>query len=398
MVENNYLVRSPLLDPKQNVVGYKLAWQKNSPSSDGQLIELLNFVAPNIASAKLGFLFLAANPAVFGAAALQTLPPANTVLVLSRADLVDEENLARASMLRSRGFKLALHDADLAFLETDEVILPIITHLMLDAADANLAAINKLAKNRKIALTVVVDCLPSWQAFDARALMGLSGFFKNLCTTPRPSSSNQKLSWQAILLLQLMQLVQDNADIQHLEKLLNQDASIAERLLGHLNSARFGLGGHIASVRQAVTMLGYKPLFRWLSLLLATTCKPGFCPAMLQTAIIRGRFIELLGQGVLPKSEADNLFIVGIFSLLDQLLEIPVDEIFSHVVLPEDVSKALRSGDGVYGSYLALAVACEREDGGGDDVAAIAAAMGMDAVRINQAHMAAIVWAQNIKL
>lgn len=396
MIENNYLVRLPLLDPKQNVVGYKLAWQKHSLSEgDVQSPKLLNFVAQHIDTAKLGFLFLDASPAVFGAAALNALPPADTVLMLNCADLVDEDHLTRATLLRSRGFKLALCDADLVFLETDEVVLSLITHLKIDAAHPDLLAMTQLAKNRKIALTVVVDQLPSWQAFDARARMGVSGFFKNLCATPRPLNPDQKLSWQAILLLQLMQLVQDNADIQHLEKLLNQDASIAERLLGHLNSARFGLGGHIASVRQAVTMLGYKPLFRWLSLLLVTTCTSGFCPAMLQTAIIRGRFIELLGQGRLPKSEVDSLFIVGIFSLLDQLLEIPVDEIFSHVVLPDTVLQALRSYDGVYGPYLALAVACESEDG---DVATVAKAMGMDAERINQAHFAAIVWAQSIKL
>jgi EAL and modified HD-GYP domain-containing signal transduction protein len=237
----------------------------------------------------------------------------------------------------------------------------------------------------------------NWEDFNAYSLKGMSGFFKDLCQTPRPLNLDpaQKLSWQAVLLLQLMQLVQDNADIHHLEKLLKQDETISDRLLGHLNSATFGLGGHIASVRQAVTMLGYNPLFRWLALLLATTCKPGFCPALLQSAIIRARFIELLGQGVLPKGKADNLFIVGIFSLLDQLLEISVDEIFSHVTLSEDIVQVLRSQDGVYAPYLALAVACEREDA---NAAAIANAMGMNTTRINQAHLAAIAWAQAIKL
>lgn len=396
MAENNYLVRAPLLDPKQKVTGYQLVWQKNGePSSDAELRQLLAFVAEHVASARLGWLFLDASPALYGAAALNVLAPSSTVLVLNRADLVEEDHLVLATALRKRGFGLALRDADLASLESDETLLPLITHVRIGAGHPELAMINRYAKTRKFPLSVVVDQFPGWREFDACALMGLSGLFGNFCLTPRVPNPAEKPSSQAILILQLMQLVQDNADIHHLEKILNQDASISEKLLHHMNSARFGLDGQIASVRQAVTMLGYKPLFRWLSLLLATTSKSGFCPALLQAAIIRGRFIELLGQGLLPKSEADSLFIVGTFSLMDQLLGISMDEVFRQVVLPEAVAQALRSRDGVYGPFLALAESCEREDG---STAALADALSMEAERINQAHLAAMVWAQNIKL
>lgn len=399
MAADSYLVRAPVLDPKQKVIGYKFAWQKTGESDDlpgeTELRQLLTFVAEHVVDARLGLVFLDAVPAMLSAAALQSLPPASTVLVLNRADLVEEGHVALAAALRRRGFGLALRDADLACLEADETLLPLVTHVELGANHPELAAINKLARNRKIPLSVVVNHFPGWREFDACALMGLNGIFGNICLTPRPPNPGEKPSPQAVLILQLMQLVQDNADIRHLEKILNQDATIAEKLLHHMNSARFGLDGRIESMRQAVAMLGYKPLFRWLSLLLAITSKSGFSPALLQAAIIRGRFIELLGQGLLHKSEADNLFVVGMFSLLDQLLGIPVDEVFRQVVLPEPVALALRSREGVYGPFLALAEACEREEGG---AAALASALSMDAQRVNQAHLAATVWAQNIKL
>jgi c-di-GMP-related signal transduction protein len=396
MAENNFLVRVPLLDPKQKVTGYKLTWQKNASSSgDAAWLQLLNFAAKHFSSS-LGILLVEASPALFSAAALHTLAPAQTVLMLNRADLVEEEHVMQATALRARGLGLALRDADLAGLEADEVLLPLVTHVLLAAGHAELPAITKLAKNRKIPLTVVVDGLTAWREFDACALMGLSGLVENLCLTPRQAiAEKQKPSPQAILISQLMQLVQDNADIRHLEKILVQDTSISEKLLHHMNSARFGLEGHIESMRQAVAMLGYKPLFRWLSLLLAMTSKSGFSPALLQAAIVRGRFIELLGQGLLPKGEADNLFVVGTFSLLDQLLGIPFDEVFSQVTLPETVAQALRSRDGPLGPFLALAQACEREEG---DAAPLAEGLSVDAERVNQAHLAALAWAQNIKL
>lgn len=399
MAANSYLVRAPLLDPKQQVIGYKFAWQKTGESGDlareAEQHQLFSFVAEHVGDARLGLLFLDAHSAVLSAAALQILPPASTVLVLNRADLVDEDHLAPAAGLRRRGFGLALRDADLAWLESDETVVPLITHVELGADHPELAPISKLARSRKIPLSVVVNRFPGWREFDACALMGLNGIFGDICRTPRLPNPAEKPSPQAVLILQLMQLVQDNADIRHLEKILNQDGSISEKLLHHMNSARFGLDGRIESMRQAVAMLGYKPLFRWLSLLLAITSKSGFSPALLQAAIIRGRFIELLGQGLLHRSEADNLFVVGTFSLLDQLLGIPVDQVFSQVVLPEPVALALRSREGVYGPFLALAEACEQDDGGAE---ALASALSMDAQRVNQAHFAAMVWAQNIKL
>lgn len=392
MSEDRYLVRAPLLDPKQKVIGYRLAWQKNSKSSEipneAELRHLLTFLAEHVTDSKLGLLFLDAVPAVLSAAALHSLSPSSTVLKLNRADLVDENHVALATSLRTRGFGLALRDADLACLETDATLLPLVTHAELGAGHPELAAITRLAKSRKVSLSVVVNQYSGWREFDACALMGLNGFFGNLCLTPRKPNPSEKPSSQAILILQLMQLVQDNADIRHLEKILNQDAVIAEKLLHYMNSAKFGLDGHIESMRQAVALLGYRPLFRWLSLLLAMTSKAGFSPALLQAAIIRGRFMELLGQGLLHKSEADNLFVVGTFSLLDQLLGIPLNEVFSQVVLPETVVQALRAREGVCGPFLALAEACEREDGG---AAALANALSMNAERVNQAHLAAIV-------
>jgi c-di-GMP-related signal transduction protein len=399
MSEEKYLVRAPLLDAKQKVTGYRLGWQRNpgskETSTEIELRQLLNFLAEHSVGSRLGWLFLDAVPAVLGAAALHELSPSNTVLVLNRTDLIDENHVALALALRKRGFGLALRDADLVGLETDETLLPLVSHVRLGARHPDLAAINRLSRTRKIPFTTVIDEFPGWREFDACTLMGLTGFFEKLCVTPRQPSSTEKPSQQAILILQLMKLVQDNADVRHLENILTKDATIAEKLLHHMNSPGLGLETHIASIHQAVSLLGYKPLFRWLSLLLAMTRKSGFSPALLQAAIIRGRFVELLGQGLLQKADADNLFVVGTFSLLDQLLGIPMDAVFSQVVLPDTVVQALRTRDGVFGSFLSLAEACERDDG---DAGALARALSVDAERVNQAHLAAIVWAQNIKL
>ena len=112
-------------------------------------------------------------------------------------------------------------------------------------------------------------------------------------------------------------------------------------------------------------------------------------------AIIRGRFAELLGMSLLPTNEAENLFVAGMFSMLDRLLGMPMEEVLTQIPLSEALCQALLSRDGMYGPFLALAESCERSDGG---CAALADALFLSADQVNRAHLAALAWEQNLKL
>jgi EAL and modified HD-GYP domain-containing signal transduction protein len=398
MTQTKYLVRAPLLDPRQNVLGYKLEWQKekgnNAPSGEADLRKLLDLVAGHGAN-RLGPVYLEATPALLSADALQIISPEATVLVLKQGDLLDAGHMALLGALSERGFGVALQDADLACLVSNPALSSMVTQVELAADHPDLAAINRLSRIGGSSFSVIVRRIQGWREFDVCAERGLSGFFPNLCLTARASNPPGELGPQTALILKLMKMVQDNADVRELEKVLKHDATISYKLFRYINSAGFGVEVEIESLRLAVAMLGYRPLFRWLSLLLATTSNTGFSPALMQAAIVRGHFAERLGQGSLPKSEAENLFFVGMFSLLDQLLGIPMQEVLSRILLPEAVVQALLAREGVYGPFLALAEACEQEDG---CAALHAEALFMTAEDVNQAHVSALAWAQNIKL
>lgn len=396
--EHRHLFRAPLLDSKQQVIGYKLAWQEKGQScetaDDTGSHQLLDFVAERVAEASAGLLFLDASPAVLSAQALKTIPPETAVLILKQRDLLDAAQVSLATSLRELGFGLALRDVDLAFLEASELLLSRVSYIFVSSGHPDLAAISSFSRCRQPRLSLVVDEIPDWQVFDASAGLGAYGMFENLCAAPRPAGSPVKLAPQARQILQLMQLVQGDADIRHLEKVLKSDVTLSYKLLRYINSAGFGLEVEIESPRHAVAMLGYAPLFRWLLLLLARTNTTGFSPALMQAAMVRGRFAELLGQGFLSRREAENLFVVGMFSFLDRLLGVPIQDVLGQLVLPEAVIQALLTRDGVYGPVLALAQACERDAGAAAD---LSAALSLTAAQVNQAHLSALAWAQNIK-
>ena len=399
--DNRYLFRAPLLDSEQRVIGYKLACQKNPQdnefSEEASSHQLLALLAEHAGETRSGRFFLQVSPVARFAEELAALLPQTTVLILKQADLLDDGNRAMLASLRERGLGLALQDADPAFLDprANEAQLSLLSHVLVTFEHPQRAAIISLARQRQPPLAVVVDKVPGWPELAACAGTGVSGIFADLCRAPREIKQPAKLGPQAQQILQLMHMVQGNADIRHVEKVLKSDVTLSYKLLRYINSAGFGLEVEIESPRHAVAMLGYAPLFRWLLLLLTRTHATGFSPALMQAAMIRGRFAELLGQGFLSRREAENLFVVGMFSFLDRLLGIPVKEVLSQLTLPETVAEALLAREGVYAPVLTLAEACESEDG---HTADFAAALSMKAEDVNHAHLAALAWAQNIKI
>jgi c-di-GMP-related signal transduction protein len=394
-----YFYRTPLVDANQNVLGYKIAWQhtqSSRESSDGaNLRQLLTLAAESPESGRSGKIFLDTGPAVLPYEILKTLTPRNTVLMVNRADLINAGNLHLLMSMRAQGFGLALCDVDLALLESDDGLLSLMTHLELRGDYPDLKKTLNVAKLAEPALGVLIKTVLNWQEFDACTANGLNCFFENLCMMPRKLAESAELSPQTVLILQLMQMVQDNADVRDLEKVLKRDATLSYKLFRYINSASFGIEVEIESLYHAVTMLGYTPLYRWLSLLLVSTSVAGFSPGLLQAAIVRGRFVELLGLRLLSSREAENLFMVGLFSLLDQLLGVSIQQVLRQISLPTTIAQALLSREGVYGPFLSLVQACELEK---DSVSDFADALFMTPVEVNRAHLSALAWAQNLTI
>ncbi|HRG72437.1 MAG TPA: HDOD domain-containing protein, partial [Thauera aminoaromatica] len=163
-------------------------------------------------------------------------------------------------------------------------------------------------------------------------------------------------------IVRLLNLVRNNGDIREIEGVLKQDVALSFKLLRYINSAGFGLMVEIQSFRHAVSILGYDALNKWLSLLLVTASRDPSAPALMQTAIARGRFMEEIGGGFFDAVERDNLFITGAFSLLHTLLGTSIQTLLEEMNLPPRVSEALLYGQGDFAPFLHLAQCCESFD------------------------------------
>lgn len=196
-------------------------------------------------------------------------------------------------------------------------------------------------------------------------------------------------------IVHLLNLVRRNGDIRDIETVLKQDLALSYKLLRYINSAGFGLMYEIQSFRHAVNILGYDALNKWLSLLLVTDSRDPGAPALMQTAITRGRFMEEAGAGHVDADERDNLFITGAFSLLHVLLGTSMQALLDKLHLPASVSDALLHDRGEFAPFLRLAKACESLDGSA--LGALADEFGFTPEHLNRAQLIGLGFADSLQ-
>jgi len=402
MLDKNFIVREPLLDSKQKILGYEMIMQyaegEQPDATHG--IYLVEYLAKTLNRQESGWMLgdnlvlLQASPELILSQALVALPPKSVLLAVQAIDFGIPEVVDALDALRAEGAGVMLCGAKLN--GPDKAYLAHATHVEVNS-NLDIAALTNLANVLKqVSVQVVVRGVNSWELYDSCAQIGVDALIGNLYMTTKPGSHPKGLNPAQAMILQLMDMVRKNADVRQLEGVLKRDAGLSYKLLRYINSAGFGLGVEIQSLKHAVTMLGYSPLYRWLSVLLANASSSGYSPVLMHTAIVRGRFAEMLGKGFVPKTELDNLFVAGMFSLLDRLLGISMEEVLENIQLPEAVTQALLAREGIYGPFLALAESCEKNNC--DKVGELADSLFISAEQVNDAHMAALAWAQSIKL
>jgi EAL and modified HD-GYP domain-containing signal transduction protein len=179
---------------------------------------------------------------------------------------------------------------------------------------------------------------------------------------PLPTTASRNaLPPDMTVVMELINGIENDLPAARLEAILKRDPALGFRLMRYLNSPAFGLSVEINSFGHALMLLGQSRLKRWLILLLATPQKDARSRPAMFAAVRRGFIMEEL---VRPQRDAEmsgEMFICGVFSLLDRLLQQPFEVLLKGVPVPERVQDALLGRGGPYQGYLDLVRAIEAE-------------------------------------
>jgi EAL and modified HD-GYP domain-containing signal transduction protein len=342
--------------------------------------------------------FVPIAPASLDHALIEGWPAKGTVWLLNiiAETRIDDSLLARLGELKSRGFSFAVHIEEVMrpelhpLLELADYVLMDVSSEDMTAITAQITLVSKVAANKHFVATGV----QTLEAFHMCHKLQFA-LFEGPFITRRENLGKPAMGPSRAKVLDLMNRVRTGAEQPELAAQFRHDPVLSVRLLRYVNSPGMGLLNKIGGIEQALMVMGQDKLYRWLTLILFTGGQAQeLDQAVLENALVRGRVAEQLAGRALFAKARDEIFVAGLFSLLDVVMHMPMDQVLKQISLPAEITEAIISQRGPYAPYLALAIACERDDQ--SSIETLAGQIGREVADINGVHMDALLWAQQL--
>ncbi len=371
------ITREPVINKQHKITANRLIVHATTVADAVQALDGLADVWPATHPVFISLYRLVPTPDL-----LDWIAPANAMVEIPTQSIAHPLTLALIPQLQATGVSL-----NLTWYQNDTILPPNVPwrFVIIDAKRHSLPP-----NPPGLSIAWGLNDVPDFRNAILEGYDGASGWF-----FLRGVKSDGKLAPSHAQIVRLLNLVRRNAEVKEIETVLKQDVALSYKLLRYINSAGFGLMCEIQSFRHAVTILGYEKLNKWLSVLLVSASRDPSAPALMQTAIARGRFMEKIGAAFFDKSELDNLFITGAFSMLHLLLGASLQSALEEMHLPAPIADALLGGEGVYAPFLKLARALEGFDD--KDLAALAKELHISPEQVNRAHLEALAFADSLQ-
>ena len=364
-----HVARQPIFELGRGVFGYELLYRRDSASTqaDG---DHHSMSADVIANALLGmglqslsrgtFAFVNFTRAQLLNESWSLFDPQTVVIELLETIECDCKTLEAATKMVKAGYRLALDD-----YVHDERMRPLIDLayiVKIDVLNRPFDDIRALIREvRKSKVRLLAERVESAKVRDACAEMGCELFQGYLFSKPEVLTKTD-VSASHLAIMRLLNLLRSpRTTDSELDAAFQSDVALCYKLLRIVNAAAVG-GRGITSIQHAVRMVGRETLHRWLAVILVASLgrRGDVSHELALTAITRARMCELVATSSTAPRAADSAFIVGLLSLLDVLLEVPMEKILARLELSPEVRTALLERDGPLGTPLQLVEAYEK--------------------------------------
>jgi len=367
-VYEKFIARQPIFDDKLKLFAYELLFRaspencfrpQKEASSSVIVDSIMLFDLQMLTGNAKAFINLDLSALQRGAARL--LPPDRVIIEILETIAPTQEVVELCKDLRAAGYVLALDDY--IGHARWEPLLSLVKYLKVDfrAADSDLraAVVRRHKGNGMLFLAEKVETQAELN--EARSL-GYS-FFQGYFFCKPSMLSAREIPANKLHYLRLLEAVSPAAfSHEVIEDLLKGDPSLIYKLLRYLNSPLLGLRCEVHGVREAITLLGEKEFRRWISILAIVAMAGDKPPELIRTALTRGFFCEAMAHpaGISPQSS--DLFLLGLLSVTDAILDRPIQEILTGLPISPDVRTALCGGANRFRDIYDILLAYERAD------------------------------------
>ena len=399
-----YVARQPILNRKKQTIGYELLFR------DGETNAFPDMEA-NQATCRLlveNFMSVGSNPALesprsfinFPQESLISLVPTafpkrKIVVEVLESCIPNDELFSAIKHLHRMGYIIALDDFSLDS-EWDR-FLPYSHIVKLDIMQLGIETVCEYVKKRKQQgckrhyLAERVETNEEFQqAFEAGFYFFQGYFFS------RPEIiKNRVVKPEELLTMQLYQEVcREEVNFTRIEQLISQDVSLSYQLLKFVNTASVRLEQPISSFKQALVYLGEEQIKMFVTLVATAHAAINKPKELYKQSLIKGRFCELMICRCQNGTPGQQAFIVGLFSLLDALLDQKLDDVLEHLSLTKEIEQAILLRVGLLGSMLELYESIDT--GNWDKIDQISRLLGFSPKTVEKTYQDAERWYQTI--
>jgi c-di-GMP-related signal transduction protein len=397
-----YLARQPILNREGELFAYELLFRNSMQNSfDGMNLELASASAMDT-SFLIGLDRIAAGRLMFVNCPrdfllrdyISLFPPRSVVVELLESVQPEQEVIDACRRLKQLGYSIALDDfVDSPALAPLVALADIIkVDFRITAADEQSALASRYAGK---SIRMLAEKVETREEFAAAMRMGYSLFQGYFFCRPEMMRHRALPSSRMAYLELLRAATAPEFHIRELALKIKHDASLTYRLLRYLNSAAFGFRAEIRSVPHALSLLGDSELRKWIAVVAVGVLAGGKPDELMTVPLVRGRFCELLAPETGMPGHANDLFLMGLLSVMDAVLDQPLDSILAELPVRAEIKEALQSRTGMYWRVLELAIAHERADW--EAVNRLASELQIDDEHVSALYISAIEWSTALR-
>jgi len=395
-----YVARQPIFDREEKVFGYELLFRdglencfhgESDEASRATLDSSLLMGLDVLCDGRRAFVNCTRDTLIKGLVTL--LPSTTTVVEILETVPADPDVVAACHSLKEAGYMIALDD----YVAGDpreplaEIADIIKVEMQLTTEEQRRQLIKQFGPWRCRMLAEKIETQGDFVRARDQGFVYFQGYFFR---RPEMMSTRDLPANRLNYLRMLQEVSRPELDVAGLEQLIKAETSVCYRLLRYLNSAVFGFHKEIHSVRHALSLLGERDVRRWVRLVAAVGAGQDKTSDLVLSALVRGRFGEVLAPKV-HHGESD-LFLLGLLSLIDAMLEMPMEVVLEKIPLDQATKAVLLGQPSVLRPVFQLTLA--HESGEWEAAATLSKGLGLDAEEVAGCYWQAQQWARQLSL
>jgi len=325
---------------------------------------------------------------LFGMPLSKNIPPDSIVCVIDRETLADNAAHSKLGVLKKKGYQIGIQGLPQTI--SIDTVVKFFDYILLSCIDPDFTADLKVIRPYVFKTKLVITDIPDMGSFNryggARGVL-LSGNFYSQPIT-RGLSEISPIKINALRLLR--EINDDSFELGTAATTIERDPALSISLLRFINTMNPDRSRKIDSIRNAVAILGQKEVKKWANVTISVGIGEDRPSELTRLSLLRAKFAENLASSFGMQAKAGSLFIAGLFSLLDVILQMPLDRAINEVAADGEIKHALLNREGQIFEALSLVFANERADW--HDASIIMVRNGIDIEDLTQSFLDSLYW------